>query len=143
MDHRTFFLSRHGQSEYNLLGKIGGDSGLTPAGVEYARRLAMFAKEYVAQNTTTDQNTGEEVKTPQPARLWTSTLRRTKETAQFIEHDTIHHTYDNGDVIAWLQFRPMARRNLDELYAGTCDGMTYKEIEMIGSDSCLTPDSFS
>lgn len=29
----------------------------------------------------------------------------------------------------WLQFRPMARRNLDELYAGTCDGMTYKEIE--------------
>lgn len=25
----------------------------------------------------------------------------------------------------------MARRNLDELYAGTCDGMTYKEIEQV------------
>jgi broad specificity phosphatase PhoE len=32
-------------------------------------------------------------------------------------------------VADWVQFRPMARRNLDELYAGTCDGMTYKEIE--------------
>jgi broad specificity phosphatase PhoE len=25
----------------------------------------------------------------------------------------------------------MPRRNLDELYAGTCDGMTYKEIEQV------------
>jgi broad specificity phosphatase PhoE len=25
----------------------------------------------------------------------------------------------------------MARRNLDELYAGVCDGMTYKEIEAV------------
>ena len=27
--------------------------------------------------------------------------------------------------------RPMSRRNLDELYAGSCDGMTYKEIEEV------------
>lgn len=128
---RTFYLTRHGQSEYNLLGKIGGDSGLTPNGTEYARRLALFAKEYIANSTDKDPITKEEIKTPRPARLWTSTLRRTKETAQFIEHDTIHHTYDNGDVIAWMQYRPMARRNLDELYAGTCDGMTYKEIENV------------
>jgi broad specificity phosphatase PhoE len=128
---RTFYLTRHGQSEYNLLGKIGGDSGLTPAGVEYARRLALFAKEYIAQNGREDPEPGGEVNVPRPCRLWTSTLRRTKETAQYIEHNTINHTYDNGDVIAWMQFRPMARRNLDELYAGTCDGMTYKEIEEV------------
>jgi len=131
---RTFYLTRHGQSEYNLLGKIGGDSGLTPAGIEYAHRLAMFAKEYIGHTTTKDEETGEEIKVPRPARLWTSTLRRTKETAQFIEHETIQHTYDNGDKIAWMQFRPMARRNLDELYAGTCDGMTYKEIEKVFPD---------
>lgn len=131
---RTFYLTRHGQSEYNLLGKIGGDSGLTAAGKEYAHRLALFAKEYIGQTTTTDPETGEEIKVPRPARLWTSTLRRTKETAQFIEHNTIEHNYDNGDKIAWMQFRPMARRNLDELYAGTCDGMTYKEIEKVYPD---------
>ena len=131
---RTFYLTRHGQSEYNLLGKIGGDSGVTPAGKEYAHRLALFAKEYIGHTTKEDPETGKEVKQPRPARLWTSTLRRTKETAQFIEHNTFEHTYDNGDKIAWMQFRPMARRNLDELYAGTCDGMTYKEIEKVYPD---------
>jgi broad specificity phosphatase PhoE len=126
---RTFFLTRHGQSEYNLLGKIGGDSGLTPAGFEYARRLADFARDYIVQQTIVDPVSGEERCVPRPARLWTSTLRRTKETSQFIEHTQIHHTWDNGDTGDWVQLRPMARRNLDELYAGTCDGMTYQEIK--------------
>lgn len=94
---RTFFLTRHGQSEYNLLGKIGGDSGLTPAGYEYARRLADFAAENIAMATEKDPETGEEKKIDRPARLWTSTLRRTKETAQFIKHKTLSHTWDNGD----------------------------------------------
>lgn len=117
---RTFYLTRHGQSEYNLLGKIGGDSSLSPAGLEYARRLAVFARDVVAR----DEN-GEE----QPCRLWTSTLKRTKETAQFIEHNQITSGYDNGDKVDWIQFTPKRRRNLDELYAGMCDGMTYKEIQ--------------
>jgi len=117
---RTFYLTRHGQSEYNLLGKIGGDSSLSKAGVEYARRLAVFARDVIAGGEN-----GEE----RPCRLWTSTLQRTKETAQFINHNILKTTYDNGDKIEWFQFRPMARRNLDELYAGICDGMTYKEIE--------------
>lgn len=123
---RTFYFTRHGQSEYNLLGKIGGDSGLSPAGVEYAKRLAEFAKECIA--TKTD---GEEQEVDVPARLWTSTLRRTKETTQFIQHPNLLHTWDNGDTGDWVQFRPMARRNLDELYAGVCDGMTYKEIQEV------------
>jgi len=125
---RTFYLTRHGQSEYNLYGKIGGDSGLTDFGVEYSRRLAIFAKEEIATEMKINEK-GEEKKRPCPARLWTSSLRRTKETAQFIEHNTIHYTWDNGETTDWVQFRPIARRNLDEIYAGTCDGMTYKEIE--------------
>lgn len=148
---RTFYLTRHGQSEYNLLGKIGGDSGLTPSGMEYARRLAVFAKTTIAQDNNGNTNgngngntngngngshkedaeTVEDKKAPIPCRLWTSTLRRTNETAQFIEHAKIEHTWDNGDTADWVQFRPMKRRNLDELYAGTCDGMTYKEIEQV------------
>eukprot|EP00568_Trieres_chinensis_P003977 CAMPEP_0183291858 /NCGR_PEP_ID=MMETSP0160_2-20130417/1128_1 /TAXON_ID=2839 ORGANISM="Odontella Sinensis, Strain Grunow 1884" /NCGR_SAMPLE_ID=MMETSP0160_2 /ASSEMBLY_ACC=CAM_ASM_000250 /LENGTH=548 /DNA_ID=CAMNT_0025452717 /DNA_START=127 /DNA_END=1773 /DNA_ORIENTATION=- len=126
---RTFYLTRHGQSEYNLLGKIGGDSGLSKAGLEYAHRLAKFAAEEIAQCTVKDPETGEESQEARPCRLWTSTLRRTKETAQFIEHDEFEHTFDNGEKLSWVQFRPMARRNLDELFAGSCDGMTYKEIE--------------
>merc|ERR1719291_635225 len=127
---RVFYLSRHGQSEYNLLGKIGGDSGLTDAGREYARRLADFARDVVGMSITKDATTGEEKRTPRPARLWTSTLKRTKETAQFIKQCKIlRHKWDNGDEVEWIQFQGRARRNLDELYAGVCDGLTYKEIE--------------
>ncbi|CAJ1950084.1 unnamed protein product [Cylindrotheca closterium] len=118
---RTFYLTRHGQSEYNLLGKIGGDSGLTPAGTEYARRLAQFAKEQIIHKDGVER----------PCRLWTSTLRRTKQTAQFIEHNKFEHMWDNGEKFEWIQLRRQERRNLDELYAGTCDGMTYKEIEEV------------
>lgn len=125
---RTFYLTRHGQSEYNLVGKIGGDSGLSVNGEEYARRLGKFANDVIATKNVKNEN-GEEVKVPVPARLWTSTLRRTKETAKFIKHDTVEVSWDNGDKGEWVQFRPNPIRNLDELYAGTCDGMTYKEIE--------------
>lgn len=127
---RVFYLSRHGQSEYNLLGKIGGDAGLTEAGLEYARRLADFAYNEVGMEVEKDEETGEEKRVPRPARLWTSTLRRTKETAQFIKHKKIStHKWDNGDEVEWIQFQGRARRNLDELYAGVCDGLTYKEIQ--------------
>ncbi|KAL7528385.1 hypothetical protein ACHAWF_002542 [Thalassiosira exigua] len=127
---RVFYLSRHGQSEYNLVGKIGGDSGLTDAGREYSRRLADFAQNEVAMDVEKDEETGEEKRTPRPARLWTSTLRRTKETAQFIKKSKIStFKWDNGDEVEWIQFQGRARRNLDELYAGICDGLTYKEIE--------------
>lgn len=129
---RTFYFTRHGQSEYNLLGKIGGDSGLSQNGLEYAKRLAKFANEKVGTQTVIVD--GKEVKKEIPCRLWTSTLLRTKETAQFIEHDKLEENWDNGDKGSWVQFRQNERRNLDELYAGICDGMTYKEIEEVYPD---------
>lgn len=133
---RTFYLTRHGQSEYNVLGKIGGDSGLSGNGVEYAKRLAVFAKEHIAGGGKKEATNGEDGESKngareRPCRLWTSTLRRTKETAQFMEHYKLQHEFDNGDELEWVQFRPMARRNLDELYAGVCDGMTYGEIQTV------------
>lgn len=128
---RTFYLTRHGQSEYNLYGKIGGDSSLSKNGLEYAKRLAKYANEEIGMKEITNKD-GEKVKVPRPARLWTSTLNRTKETAQFIKHDTLEGAeFDNGDKVSWVNFRQNERRNLDELYAGICDGMTYKEIEQM------------
>jgi phosphohistidine phosphatase SixA len=114
---RTFYLTRHGQSEYNRLGRIGGDSGLSEKGLEYAHRLAKYVREEIIRSSDHDERKNV------PARLWTSTLRRTKDTAQFIEHPTIKYTLDNGDTIDWVQLRHTVRRNLDEIYAGTMDGM--------------------
>jgi hypothetical protein len=34
--HQTIYLTRHGQSEYNYQGKIGGDSGLSMMGEKFA-----------------------------------------------------------------------------------------------------------
>jgi len=43
---RPIYLSRHGQSEYNKLQKVGGDSGLSPAGEEYALALSKYVDEH-------------------------------------------------------------------------------------------------
>jgi Histidine phosphatase superfamily (branch 1) len=45
----AFYLSRHGQSEYNAIGRIGGDSGLSQHGVNYAKKLAVFVAENVRE----------------------------------------------------------------------------------------------
>lgn len=118
----AFYLSRHGQSEYNDLGRIGGDSGLTEHGLNYAKKLADF----VALNIVKDER-GNDV----PARLWTSTMRRTKETAQFIPQTKIMVKSERDPTLEyeWVQMRPRAWHHLDELFAGSCDGMTYEEIE--------------
>ena len=117
-----FFLSRHGQSEYNAQGRIGGDSGLSQHGLAYAHKLAEFVEEKVVQN---------ELGESQPGRLWTSTMRRTRETAQFIKQPRLMIPDQDNPTLEheWIQMRPRAWHHLDELYAGACDGMTYEEIE--------------
>mmetsp|Transcript_42497 Transcript_42497/g.112008 ORF Transcript_42497/g.112008 Transcript_42497/m.112008 type:complete len:1070 (+) Transcript_42497:65-3274(+) len=116
----VFYLSRHGQSEYNRLGKIGGDSGLTEAGEAYAVKLKDFATSKICR----DQSGR-----PIPARLWTSTLRRTQQTARHIPCTTVTTRRDDGQELEWVQMRPRKWKNLDEIYAGECDGMTYEQIK--------------
>jgi broad specificity phosphatase PhoE/predicted kinase len=94
---RPIYLSRHGQSEYNVLGKIGGDSPLSPAGAAYAARLSEFLV----------RELGSGAKEP---RVWTSSLRRTRQTAR---------------PLPWTS---VPLKHLDEIDAGTCDGLTYAEI---------------
>ena len=76
----VIFLSRHGQSEYNVLGKIGGNPPLSEAGKRYAERLG----EWVPQNICHTKSG-----LPIKARLWTSSLQRTILTAEHIPHPII------------------------------------------------------
>ncbi len=73
---KKLYLSRHGQSQYNATGRIGGDSDLTDMGERYALALRDFA----SSDVCVDAQTGVAV----PARLWTSTLKRTRNTARHI-----------------------------------------------------------
>ncbi|XP_022252272.1 6-phosphofructo-2-kinase/fructose-2,6-bisphosphatase-like [Limulus polyphemus] len=66
---RSIYLTRHGESNFNLQGRIGGDAELSERGWEYSRALAKFI---------VDQ------KIPR-LRVWTSQLHRTIQTASGIE----------------------------------------------------------
>lgn len=66
---RSIYLTRHGESVYNLQGRIGGDSALSDRGWEYSRALAKYISE---QNIPR-------------LRVWTSQLYRTIQTAESIK----------------------------------------------------------
>ncbi|PPQ63923.1 hypothetical protein CVT24_010321 [Panaeolus cyanescens] len=44
---RSIYLSRHGESQFNVEGKIGGDSLLSPHGMQYAEALPALIKDNV------------------------------------------------------------------------------------------------
>ncbi|KAF8640270.1 hypothetical protein AX16_010165 [Volvariella volvacea WC 439] len=90
---RSIYLSRHGESQFNVEGKIGGDSLLSSRGMQYADAIPGLVKKTVGDT---------------PLTVWTSTLRRTIQTA------------------AKLPYPKLTWKSLDELDAGVCDGMTYE-----------------
>mmetsp|Transcript_8045 Transcript_8045/g.18363 ORF Transcript_8045/g.18363 Transcript_8045/m.18363 type:complete len:537 (+) Transcript_8045:97-1707(+) len=115
---KRLYLSRHGQSEYNATGRIGGDSDLTEMGERYALALRDLAETRIRTHPR-------DASLVVPARLWTSTLKRTRNTARHITTPTIMTSTGHP----WVQMKPRVWSNLDEIYAGACDGMTYEEIK--------------
>ncbi|KAL1122224.1 hypothetical protein AAG570_003629 [Ranatra chinensis] len=65
---KTLYFSRHGESEFNLLGRIGGDSDLSTRGHKYAALLANYFNDLAIPNL----------------QVWTSEKTRTKQTAEEI-----------------------------------------------------------
>lgn len=66
---RSIYLTRHGESMYNVGGVIGGDSDLSDEGKEYARRLGEYVNELSIENLA----------------IWTSWLKRTIQSAEHIK----------------------------------------------------------
>lgn len=83
---------------FNLNGKIGGDADISERGELYARKLPELVKESAGDRQLT---------------VWTSTLKRTIQTARF------------------LPFEKLSWKALDELDSGVCDSLTYGEIEQL------------
>jgi broad specificity phosphatase PhoE len=97
---RPIWMSRHGESEFNKEGKIGGNSALTEEGLMYADKLCDFmsARYPPGENLV----------------VWTSTMKRTGQTVKPLRER------GKWDVICW--------RNLDEIHAGAMDGLTYEHV---------------
>lgn len=107
---RPIWLTRHGESVFNQQGLLGGDSDLSPRGEEYARSLARFILDRASKLGEAGGSPGEPAWTADDVVVWTSSLRRTIQTARFVTQ------------------RAVAWRALDEIDAGVCEGMTYDEI---------------
>eukprot|EP00611_Tribonema_gayanum_P026782 TRINITY_DN6463_c0_g1_i2.p1 TRINITY_DN6463_c0_g1~~TRINITY_DN6463_c0_g1_i2.p1 ORF type:complete len:552 (-),score=217.16 TRINITY_DN6463_c0_g1_i2:103-1758(-) len=95
---RPIFMSRHGESEFNMQGRIGGNAPLTPAGRVYAAKLCEFMQALYPAGSD--------------LAVWTSTMVRTGETVA-----PMTGVYD---VVKW--------RALDEIYAGKMEGLTYEYV---------------
>lgn len=63
---RSIYLCRHGESELNVVGRIGGDSGLSTHGSKFASALAAFIQEQSIKEL----------------KVWTSHMKRTIQTAE-------------------------------------------------------------
>ena len=95
---RPIYFSRHGQSLYNIEDRIGGDPSLTEYGLQYARKLGERVKEI-------------DELPPDELVVWTSFLKRTQETAQFIQCNYR---------VRW--------HALNEIGGGMCEDITYEEM---------------
>ncbi|CAL8336199.1 unnamed protein product [Merluccius merluccius] len=66
---RTIYLCRHGESELNIKGRIGGDSGLSTRGKEFAKHLGQYIKTQGISDL----------------KVWTSQMKRTIQTAEALD----------------------------------------------------------
>ena len=96
---RSIYFARHGESNFNVQGRIGGDSDLSPRGQTFARKLPSVLNPLLGEGTFLT--------------VWTSTLKRTIQSSQVLS--------EQWPTIQWKQ--------LDEIDSGACDGMTYEEIQ--------------
>jgi len=112
---RRIWLTRHGESTDNVLGRIGGDAGLSDRGFDFSEELRDFMLS---------------PKGSQRFSVWSSCLVRAVQTVGPI----ISTCKKMGDKSPLLKVHRI--RALNELYAGSCEGMTYRQIQT------LLPDEF-
>ena len=93
------FLSRHGESKYNIENRIGGDSSLSEDGIKYAKNLNDFIKK-----------NAEII----PKTCIISTKKRTIETSNYLKN--YMNSIDQYE-------------ELDEINAGIAENLTYEEFE--------------
>jgi len=116
LEPRVVLLARHGQTDYNVQNRVGGDTDLNAAGKEFAARLAQLCARLEAGEWT-----GREAEAKSAGAgdansklvLWTSIAKRAVQTGDLVKY---------GSRVAW--------NGLNEIDAGVCEGMTYSEIRI-------------
>ncbi|KAH9581978.1 Histidine phosphatase superfamily [Trypanosoma melophagium] len=110
------FFTRHGQSEYNLQDRLGGDPDLTDSGTEDALAVADFFRHQVLHNSRLFSFRDTKWDNEEGFEVWCSQLKRTRHTAK-----------PSADVLTNGKFRIF--KPLNEIHAGVCEDMTNEEIK--------------
>lgn len=122
--YKNFFkYLQHGESEFNVLGRIGGDAGLSPRGAKYAEVLSNHLKALNLQNL----------------QIWTSTLKRTKATVAHMNVPKKHfHALDelysgqceacSYEELLELHPKELAMRDADKLQYRYPQGESYVDV---------------
>mmetsp|Transcript_152034 Transcript_152034/g.264976 ORF Transcript_152034/g.264976 Transcript_152034/m.264976 type:complete len:656 (-) Transcript_152034:24-1991(-) len=123
---RVIYLCRHGLSEDNAKGKIGGDASLTREGMAFAKRLRDFMRERLGWNAGAGTNSAKRrlSGTTAPSEGWilfTSQLRRTRMTARPLFVDKVFVTQSG--------MRRVHTALLNEINAGVYEGYTMAQLE--------------
>ncbi|KAI5744443.1 hypothetical protein M8J76_002304 [Diaphorina citri] len=110
---RTIYLTRHGESEHNLQGIIGGDSSLSERGQLYSQALGKF----IAQQDIPG------------LRIWTSWLKRTIQTVATCpapqERWKALNEIDAG-ICEEMTYEQIAEKYPDDFSARDCAKFTYR-----------------
>lgn len=109
VQHPIYFV-RHGQSMYNLEDRLGGDPVLTTKGEQDAVALLEFLRGIKSEDDIANADSPEN-----GMQIWTSQLKRAIQTAQ------PSATNLGIKVLKWS--------SLNEIHAGVCENLTYKEME--------------
>lgn len=131
---RQIWITRHGESIDNQLGRIGGDSELSENGHKYGKALARFIDDqrqmweahqaqkartshfppHPGDSTPPNPSYGTQSNKPRNFCVWSSMMKRAIQTTSYFNDED----YDIKQM-----------RMLDELYAGKMEGLTYDEIK--------------
>lgn len=129
LSKRLTFIARHGESTDNINGRIGGDAPLTERGRKFSKALIKFielkrkefyqkqVKEYNEKlHSEYYADSQDELEPPKylPLEVLSSMLLRSIQTAEYFPEN---------------EFTVKELRALNELGAGSFDGMTYHEIQ--------------
>ena len=147
---RAVHFCRHGESTFNARGLIGGDGPLSPKGQSFARALGEYVSVVKIGGSKSSRAGGNG---KDYLHVWTSCLRRAKETASHLLRDTGAQSSsndsaggngDSGDekgssdgrlsthsaasTMSGRTSRLIEWRALNDIEVGICDGLSYEQI---------------
>jgi broad specificity phosphatase PhoE len=151
---RVVLLARHGQTDYNVSDRVGGDSDITEKGQRFGVSLGKFCRALEKRNwapfgdtAQTNTTSSSAVSAPNPAPSPTPTNNFPLTFEDFDDDnvdDQLPADKKSSDLVVWIStanrtaqtVETVSYRNrvawnaLTEIDAGVCESMTYQEIRV-------------